>query len=167
MMIRIVAKPPSECSDVELDAFCALVCSEAQVNLATLSDNVGRAKRLCFAFEGDELAGVAAIKVALPSYRKHVKQKAEARIALENIPHEFGYVVVAPNHRGKKLSQSMAAALLESDPDSIYATSTTDNDRMHKTLERHGFVREGNPYKSTEHPEKQLALFIREVGSAC
>lgn len=165
-MIRIVAKAPSDCADAELEAFCALVCSEGQVNLATLSDNVRRAKRLCFAFEGDELAGVAAIKVALLSYRKRVKQKTETRIALEDISHEFGYVVVAPNHRGKKLSQSMASALLESDPNSIFATSTTDNDRMHKTLERHGFVREGIQYDSTEHPEKQLALFIREVDSA-
>ena len=42
----------------------------------------------------------------------------------------------------------------------IFATSRTDNDAMHRSLERSGFVRDGKPYASDRRPDK-LQLFVR------
>ncbi|TXH02459.1 MAG: GNAT family N-acetyltransferase [Rhodocyclaceae bacterium] len=159
-MIEIITKAPAECTEDELRLFCSLVLTEGQVNPDTLSANVRRADWLGFAYIGNDLAATAAIKNAHASYREKVTQKSGSPVELADIPHEFGYVVVAPEHRSKGLSGALASALLEADDGSIFATSTTENHRMHRALEHLGFKKSGNPYRSTEHPDEEIALFI-------
>ena len=157
----IATKRPQEFDPIELEKFCKLVLSEGQVNANTLSEYVENAERLAFAYYNEELAAVAAIKKAQLSYRKNVKRKSGTDIPLEEISREFGYVVVAPNHRGKGLSGILADALLRNDSGMMFATSITDNSRMHRTLYSHGFKKSGNSYPSTEHPGQELSLFVR------
>lgn len=158
---KIYTKRPRECSVIESEKFRKLVLSEGQVNANTLSRYVANAERLAFVYYNEELAAVAAIKNAQLSYRENVKRKSGTDIPLEEISREFGYVVVAPNHRGKGLSGILADALLRNDSGMMFATSITDNIRMHRTLYRHGFKKSGRSYPSTENPGQELSLFVR------
>lgn len=156
-----IVKTPKECSEVEINDFCDLVCSEGQVNRNTLFGSVKRAAKLCFAYFDGSVAGVAAIKNSDDGYRASVKRKSGAEDALDNISLEFGYVVVAPEHRRKGISKSMADALGIATHEKMFATSLSGNEGMHRTLHQFGFARTGAPYPSTQHPGQELILFIR------
>lgn len=161
MKPTIMTKRPAECSVHELQTFCELVLSEGQVNPVTLRGYVVGAEMLAFAYYDDELCAVAAIKNAQLTYRRRIQRKSDNDFLLEEISREFGYVVVSPHHRGKRLSGALADSLLQGDKGMLFATSTTGNRRMHQTLERHRFKRSGKSYPSTEHPDQEIILFVR------
>jgi predicted GNAT family N-acyltransferase len=149
---------PSDCSNEELRAFCALGGEVAAEGLLGL---VKRAKTLAFRYEGDKLVGVAALKNPSPRYRREVFQDADAKLDAGTFPLELGWVVVDDQHKRKKHSLAVVESLLSDASTNIYATSSTANEPMHKGLRRFGFTATGKAYPSKEHEGQEVALFVR------
>jgi predicted GNAT family N-acyltransferase len=120
-----------------------------------------RAQCLAFAFVGEQLAGVACLKRPLEDYKRVVFKKAQSRAHPSEFNSELGYVSVEPNFQGMGLSSKLADALLKCSSGKVFATSAAGNSRMHATLERFGFRKEGDAYASEGDPKKQLYLFVR------
>lgn len=161
MELKFVTKTIAECSPKEIKDFCDLVCTEGQVNLNSLLGNVKKAEKVCFAYNGARLIGVAAIKNASDRYRASIMRKSGTKGALDNVVLEFGYVVVSPDHRRKGISKLMAEALEITTYKNMFATSLTDNKGMHRTLSQFGFNSLGVSYPSTQHAGQDLMLFVR------
>lgn len=70
-----VIKPPSQCTDKELEAFYDLLVRGGEVEERGLRDRVRRAKLLAFHYENQRLVGIAAIK-SLENHKNQVFLRA-------------------------------------------------------------------------------------------
>ncbi|MBI5887937.1 MAG: GNAT family N-acetyltransferase [Deltaproteobacteria bacterium] len=160
----IIVKKPTECSDAELERFVNLVCTGGEVAASGLEIRVrNAAKFLVFMTEEQHLMGVAALKQPLPNYRRSVSEKAGVALETSAFPYELGWVHVIPSARSRGFSHKLvSAAIAAVGGMGMFATSRMDNVRMHRTLERSGFVRSGLPYVSSRGNYK-LQLFLRHT----
>jgi len=159
--MKITLKAPSECSRGELELFTRLARDGGEVQSYGLSNRVRRAKALAFLVEDGSTIGIAALKQPDQGYKADVFAKAGAAEAPGQFLYEVGWVVIAEKHRGRKLSRVLVDAVLsKSESRSVFATSATTREAMHRTLSRFGFVRHGQSYPSSERDE-ELFLFIR------
>ena len=138
-----------------------LALESGEVSAEGLDKRIRDAYRLGFLFLGNELVGIAALKVPRSSYRAKVEAGANVGLSGTIYPYELGWVYVREAARGRHGSTLLTESLLREVDAGIFATSATDKDRMHGTLRRHGFVETGVPYPSIEVPGRQLKLFIR------
>lgn len=161
MTIEILSKTPATCTTAEIAEFCRLVQQGGQVHGGDLERRVQRAKRLVFLLDGSTLAGTAAIKMPTDQYRQRIFAAAQVPMLEREFDMELGYVVVADQYRGQRLSRIAVETALESFPITpLWATSRADRDRMHHTLQRFSFVRVGDPYLSRDG-EGEVVLFVR------
>jgi uncharacterized protein len=160
-LAAVTVKQPAECTPAELDAFCGLVKEGGEVAEEDLPSRVQRARALAFIFDAGRVIGVGALKIPYPRYRRDVFAKARAGFDPERFPYELGWVFVSKEHRRKGLSRQLVDALLRGVPGSIYATSNTGNEAMHKTLAAAGFAKAGETYPSKEHPGDTVTFFAR------
>jgi predicted GNAT family N-acyltransferase len=159
--LKITAKSPSACSNVELGAFIAFVRAGGEVVVHGLADRIQSAAILVFAYIDGALVGVAALKKPQPSYRRSVSEKSGVPLSAENFPFELGWVYVSPNVRNQGLSLQLSQAVIEASGGAgVLATSRTDNEHMHSTLAKLGFESTGKTY-SSGHGKHSLQLFIR------
>ncbi len=158
----IVLRTAQDCTPAEREAFLTLVTKGGEVNPSFARAGIERAQRLAFAFVGEHLAGVACLKLPLNSYKNRVFEKAKSSAHPNAFNAELGYVSVDPDFQGRRLSSKLTDALLNGSSPKVFATSAVGNSRMHATLERFGFRREGEAYSSEDDPERRLYLFVRE-----
>ena len=156
-----VVKVPTDCTDDEIRKFCQLVRSGGQVeDDGRLIERVKGAFALVFLYADSELVGVAGLKNPSAHRKLHVFGKAKATLGAQDFECELGWVVVVSSYQGKGLSSSLAEhALSRAGKREVFATSSSDNDRMHKTLIKFGFSREGEPYNS-DYGQRALELFV-------
>lgn len=148
-------RPPGE-----LAQFRMLVLEGGEVDEYTLPALIERAAALAFIQKGDSLVGVGALKRPNASYRKKVFAQAQSSLA-GDFDFELGWIYLSPAARGNRLTTPMVAGLLQrADGLPVYATSRTDNMRMHASLEHCGFRKEGTPYRSKQR-ETDIQLFVR------
>ncbi len=159
--VKTVCRSPRRCSGDDLAAFCRLVQEGGEVEAGRLQSRVGRARRLIFAYEAEALVGVAALKTPNAAYKRRVFQKAKT--SLPNACRlELGWVFVVQGRRGRGLSRQLVEAALSGVHAGMFATSRADNVAMHHTLERCGFRRAGQPYKS-DRATRDLVLYVHEA----
>lgn len=152
---------PESCTATQLEAFCRLVRQEGQVNTAGLEGRVARAQTLVLLFDDAVLAGTAAIKRPTDRYRRKVFRRAAVSENAVLYLLELGWVVVDKPYRKRKLSRQLVETALKSCGEvPVFATSRSDNTKMHKTLQRFRFTTVGSPYQSEEE-DTRLILFVR------
>jgi len=162
-MSELIVKSPENCSNTEIDAFIAFVLDGGEVSIQGLAERIRSAKTLVFARVDDSVVGVAALKQPLASYRRRVSSGSGVPILTATFPYELGWVYVSPESRGKGLSLLLSqAALAHNKGAGMFATSRTDNIRMHSTLAKLGFVAAGNPFASGRG-KHSLQAFVRHA----
>ena len=106
--------------------------------------------------------GVAAIKKPDRDYRATVFEKAKSTASPAVFPFELGWIFLKEAHRRKGQIQLLIPSLLKSaETNGVYATTRVSNQKMQKILKHYGFVREGEAYRSRQHPEDEIVLFLR------
>jgi predicted GNAT family N-acyltransferase len=154
------ASTPGACSAEERARFAELVRRGGEVDAHGLDGRILRANTLALLKQGDELAGIAAIKNPLPRYRRSAFMKAEAGLSDEEWCYELGWIFLVERMRGKGYSLKLVKCALDAVVGCrVFATSRTDNVAMHKTLAHFGFAQQGAAYPS-ERGDHQLALFL-------
>jgi GNAT superfamily N-acetyltransferase len=160
----VVLKRPPSCDPAELAAFETLVRESGEVAERGLPVRIRAAACLAFYYapQGD-LAAIAALKVPRKSYRDRVFRAARTRRRPDAYPLELGWFFVRPAHRGRRMSQRLAAPLLEQERDrAVFATARIGNSAMLKVLSSLGFERTGTPYPHDgTRPKDALVLLVR------
>lgn len=157
----LVATPPTECDTATILSFIELVRVGGEVGGAVLESNVRTAHCLLRLYRDGYLSGVAALKNPLASYRQRIEDKTGVPVLPSSFPFELGYVFVLPEAREQGIAGKLVHAACEVAGDKgLFATSRTNNQRMHATLERAGFRTFGRIYNSSDG-ERQLQLFLR------
>lgn len=93
----------------------------------------------------DHIVAAAAWKQPTAAYRRDKFVAADAPIAGFETASELGYVVIAPEMQGKKLSGVLVQAIVTRITEPTFAT--TDNNTMRNNLERSGFTRVGKDWQ--------------------
>jgi hypothetical protein len=92
----------------------------------------------------DRVIGVASLKIPQPGYRMKKFDDAGIGIRGYEVAPELGYVVVAKDMRGKRLSGRLVDLIAKKIREPTFAT--TDSDTMKKNLLRSGFARVGRDW---------------------
>lgn len=162
-LLKMDALEPSDCDDKAIGDFMALVLAGGEVAQEGLERRIRCAVRLVFLSVGGCLSGIAALKRPEQGYRKHVSSRAGFPLPEAGFPFELGWVFVMPRARGRRFSLDLTrAAMSAADTSGVFATSRTDNDRMHASLAKLAFVLAGHPYTSSRGNYK-LQLFVRHT----
>jgi GNAT superfamily N-acetyltransferase len=164
IMINIVVKKPSDCSENELNSFEILVKKGGEVAAEGLRGRIKKAKWLIFLFENaTTLAGVAALKSPNKNYKHSVFMKAESQEDPKEFTFEAGWIYVEEQFRGRKYSRQLLEKILKLAGDNhVYATTRENNKFMRHTNSRCGFKQSGHPYESESETEKyNLILYTR------
>lgn len=153
--------PPAQFSPDELAEFVDLVTAGGEVTRDGLLRHVGDAQCLGFMRLENVLVGVAGLKTPRDSYRDRIQQSASVALTNAAFPYELGWIFIAPNARGKNLSYPLCAAVVAgAGAAGVIATSRADNEGMHRTLFRLGFVQQGASWPSRQS-DGALSLFIK------
>ena len=107
----------------------------------------------------NRIVGVAALKTPTKKYRADKFAAAGVTIAAYETALELGYVVVAEDMRGKKLSGDLCDAVAKEIRGPAFAT--TDSNTMKKNLQRSGFTRAGQEWQGRKGA---LSLWILTPG---
>lgn len=163
MTLKLAVKRPAECNQADLDAFVAMVEAGGEVEAASLRSRVRKAVVLAFMTDNAKLVGVGGLKRPSHHHTAAVFSASEVDEAPKAYKYELGWVVVAPSHRGQRLSRAIVAPLIqEAEGDPSFATSVDSNIAMHSTLRRCGFVQRGHSFPSPRR-NVRLLLFIRRA----
>lgn len=142
--------------------FKEMVICAAEVDPATLPRLYERALMLGIARSANRVVGVGAIKKPFPTHRRSVFRSAQSKLSPEIFTYELGWFHVLPEFQGNHISSRLVQKLIPWLKDELaYATSRSDNRRMHCALITHGkFEPEGCPYPSRRGSE-DLKLFVQ------
>lgn len=163
---RIAIYAPDQCSPEDRAAFVTLAAKGEEVNRRDIERGVGRAE-LLLAMRGDSyLVAVAAIKNPFPSYKRDVFRKAGVPAEADNFSLELGYLFVEEAHRRNGYGpQLVKKAIAPQGGAPIFATTRSNNERMHEILQENGFVQIGSDYPSKRDPSRYLRLFVRQASN--
>ena len=153
---------PSKWLPRVLAEFEALVLAGGEVAGVGLRNRIAEAQSLACHFVENQLVAIAALKNPRASYMTKLRERTGYDLTQERYRYEVGWVYVAPEHRGAKLSRSlMETCLTVAGTAGMFATTRKDNVPMQRTLQRYGFAQVGTSYKS-ERGDVLLKLFVRE-----
>lgn len=123
-------------------------------------EKLDRCKMICLAAIDDDLVGIGAIKVKTKS------DFSDAKSGLGHLKDQFewelGYVFTLKEVEGRGIASMIVKQLLREfgSGNLMASTELVANPGMVRILEKNGFIRLGNPWKSSIH-ENVLALFLR------
>lgn len=164
---QIVAKAPAAFSDIEIADFVALVLAGGEVTPRGLEGRVRSAERIAFLRGNGCLLGVAGLKHPSQSHRSKVAAVSGEPLPSTEFPFELGWIFILPSARGRRLSLPLCRSLIDAAvTQGVFATSRTDNDGMHKTLSKLGFLPAGAAYPSPRG-NHQLQAFLRHATQPC
>ena len=153
---------PQELTKEEFAAVRALILEGAEVDGTRLSDYLRSSHRIALIVREGHLACVGAIKAVRPDYIESIARKSGYALQVENCGGEFGYVVTKAAFRKRGLANALSAALLASFGWPLYATTRDDNPGIHKIVRENGFQHVGEKWRSREHPDSLLMLWLRK-----
>lgn len=160
---KVCAAEPGAFAPEEIDDFVALVLAGGEVEPNGLRGRVLKAEHIAFLRENDCLLGVGGLKKPSDHYRTEVEQGSKTKLSVEGVPFELGWVFILPSARNRKLSFPLCRALVSAaNGKGIFATSRSNNDGMHRTLRKLGFVRVGEEWPSQQN-DGNLALFLKNA----
>ena len=158
--MEILAGAPHEFGDDERTAFDKLVRKAGEVSGDVLEGNIRNAKALVVGVYRGCVQGTAALKRPQASYRTRIGGKTGVDIADDKYPYELGYVVLAPEMRGRGLSHQLVSKALEyASRKGVFATTRIDNVPMLATLARAGFSPARKDYAG--HETRVIRLLVR------
>jgi hypothetical protein len=153
---------PREISSVDRVAFERMVLAGGEVNPGTLPGLIDRAVALALLRVNGVLLGVSGIKRPYDSHRRDVFLSARASVDWQTYSVELGWTYVDPTGRGRRFGSILIQELIPSlKGESAFATSRANNERMHSSLTRFGFVPVGVAYPSKQN-DQNIRLFVRE-----
>ena len=158
-------RPPSNFSSETVDQIVRLIRDAEEVEEKGLEDKVSQAQYLGAVSVEGRVVAAGAIKRKFDNHRKTVMKKS-GYPALKNYSAEIGYMAVGCGHRGKGYGNRIFEALVRNYKGSLYATTRTDNEHMHRILRRHGFRCVGKAWPSIR-PGKMICLWIGEPIRGC
>lgn len=162
-MNKVSAISPEQCSAAELDDFVSLVLAGGEVSANGLASRVASAECLGFLRREGCLVGVAGLKRPESSYRNRVASSSKVAISQKALPFELGWVFIAPNARGAKLSLPLCEPVVAAAGSAgVFATSRSSNLGMHATLLKLGFQQLGAAWPSKQANEN-LCLFVKNA----
>ena len=155
-----ISKSPADCTHTELEDFISLALAGDEVDPNGIEARVRRAFRLTFLHEKLCLVGIAALKRPHVIYRNYITSSTDTPLSSITYPYELGWVYILPSARGKKYSRLVAQAAIENAAGhGIFATCRAENESMHRTLNRLGFLMAGNTFDS-RRGKYNLILFL-------
>lgn len=131
-----------------------LIANGGAVDVATARRDFPRSAAISVVRKEYEVVGVASVKPLRTKYATGIARKAKFPFAPETP--ELGYVVVDDEHRGKRLSSRMAAALAK---DGGAMLDTTSDAKMKSALKGAGFEQRGCEWKGRRG--NAISLWIR------
>ena len=160
---------PQEATPQEKSKFVGLVNSREAVAERFVRAGIERqGAKMVFAFFGEKLVGVSALKMPLNSYRMSIGGAAKSgfRLPLNRFPFELGYVAVAAAYERKGLGRQLVAqAVALSGGSGLFAT-TSNPAMFEKILPQFGFYAVGKAWASDRKPESgkaaELHLLVRD-----
>jgi hypothetical protein len=152
---------PNELTGEEFAAVRLLIMEGAEVDGTHLSDYLKSSHRIALIVSENQLACVGAVKAARPDYVQSIARKSRVGLEAENCGGEFGYVVTKAAFRRKGLANALSTALLVSFSGPLYATTREDNPGIHKIVRENGFEHVGEKWRSMEHANSFLMLWLR------
>lgn len=161
--VRVVK--PHALTGEEFTAVRALILDGAEVDGIRLSDYVKSSHRIALIVREGQVACVGAIKAARSNYIQSIARKSGYALEAENCGGEFGYVVTKAAFRKQGLANALSAALLASFGGPLYATTRDDNPGIHRILLEQGFQHVGEKWRSVEHPNSLLMLWLKQSGN--
>jgi GNAT superfamily N-acetyltransferase len=157
----VIAQPPRDFAEPEIQDFIALVRAGGEVGDAALEENVRNAECLVFVRQTSCLVAVAALKNPKASYRKNIHTKAGVAVNSDSFPFELGYIFVLPSARNQGIGAMLCeSALSPAGERGVFATARTNNDGMNVILPKFNFSKAGEPYTSGRG-DHQLQLYLR------
>ncbi len=146
--MEIYTKPPSQCSDKELNEFLALALEGGEVIAQGLLQRIQRAEELIF-IKDDVLIGIGAIKRPYDNYKNNVFKKAGVLELAVNYSYELGWIYSLPSSRGKGVGRMIMETITRSVGDTgCFATTRENNGPMHHLFSQYSFSKLGTSYKS-------------------
>jgi RimJ/RimL family protein N-acetyltransferase len=159
----IKIKPPSECTDKEIQSFFNLVKKGGEVNINTLEAGIRRACLLAFCYVNQELAGVAALKNAYQGYQNNVFERAGEPKLAEKFQSEIGYIYTGEKYRGRHICPNLMQHLMDNSVDKIFSTVRMRNKNMIKIIRKLGFRQIGHRFVGKQQDKGRyfVQLFIK------
>jgi len=154
-----IIKNPEDCNDAELKSFQELVTEGGEVAVAGLRQRIQRAEKLLFINDG-ECVAVGAIKNPNARYKARVFEKSRA---LEQglYKYEIGWLYVSELKRGEGYGYALMESIIHTlSGKACFAATREDNDSMHNLLNKFGFSKIGQPFKS-ENGNYSLVLYAK------
>lgn len=173
MQMTIRVRASEQASQQEKESFIRLVRSREAVEEQHVRSGIERpGVKLVFAYLDDDLAGVAALKVPLNTYRSGLGSNAKSGYALPHsiFPNELGYVAVAMAHEGRGLGKELVHNVVGlSGGKGLFAT-TSNAAMLEGVLPKFGFQRVGKSWLSQRNADDakpaELYLMVRRAGLA-
>jgi GNAT superfamily N-acetyltransferase len=162
---RLRVAAPAEFAESELREFEALVVEGGEVVADRLAARIRRASALLLMDDGFGLLNaIAALKHPADSYRAKLGRLTHVTLHSSEYPMELGWVFVSPGARGRGYSKMLVeAALARVQQAGLFATSRTDNKRMHAVLLGSGFTARAE-YESGR-TRQRLTLFTKDAAT--
>ncbi len=158
--IRVVT--PSQLSESEFAAVHDLIAVGGEVRISQLAEHLSSSRRIALIEVDGKLACVGAIKDARPNYVLAIARKSGYALDAENCVGEYGYVASQVLFRNRGLARALSTELLKDIEDSLYATTRDDNPAIHTIVRDNGFMQVRMKWRSSQHPESSLMLWIRK-----
>jgi len=161
-LVELVMKRPQECTDREIDRFVRLLLAGGQVDHRNLKETViAHGSRLAFAFVGDLIVGIAAVKKPARHYVINVFQKAHVAIHAVYYELEIAWCCTAPEYRGRGLCRRLIGRLLnEVSGRNFFSTTVATNEAMIKIFTGFDFEKFGRVFDGRSEP---IQLLTRRV----
>lgn len=158
--VKIVTKPPPDCTADEIESFRALVIEGGQKAGKKLDNQIRRAGLLAFGYEGERLVSIAAVKRAGRLYISDLFRKANAFAESRAYRWEIGWLYTLPDFRNHGASRELICELLDRfDQHNLFATSRAENEAVRKLFTRLGFQVCGAVFGK----RKSWQLYVRKV----
>lgn len=160
MSLTLTVKPAKDVADYQRKSFEDLVLRDPQVQENGLSARIAAAYLLAFAYVGDRLCGVGAVKNN-PGHQRTLARNAGVQLPRSKYWGEIGYLHVVDGYRELGLGRRLLEVLIEASAGKgLFATIQTKNERSRRLFEGRGFVRVGNSWPSSQ-VDDEVNLYIR------
>ncbi|HLN94641.1 MAG TPA: hypothetical protein VK183_03330 [Flavobacterium sp.] len=129
-----------------------------QVSSETFPGLIAKNPRIVVYNNGKEIIGIGALKIPSEGYKSGVFNKAKSDENPGAFKFELGWIVSLSKGIGSRLVE-----VLVSTNENLYATTRVENNKMISILLNHGFIQNGNPYKS-DVGDYSLKLYTKKTG---
>lgn len=149
---------PCDLSKDDLAACVAIIKTGDAVDPESAERELPLAQAVAVVRKDGQVVGVGAIKRIRRGYASIVAERSGSDFSSQTP--ELGYVSVAADHQGHRLSARISSVLLSGIDQQGPVFATTSNPRMKATLAKVGFVQEGQEW---DGDSGRLSLWLKRA----